>query len=98
MGVRGGGHNGGASNERSVAIESRAARARKERQFYGQLGDTSGLVDHRTEGLDIAHTHTHSHSHNLGRIFRLTFFPRRKESHHLRKVTVVYVSICLQLD
>lgn len=65
---------GRASNERSVAIYSWAARARKARQFYGQLGDTSGLIDHRAAGLDLApcsHTHTnqttqytHTHHHS----------------------------------
>lgn len=43
-----------ASNERSAAIYSWAARARKARQFYGQLGDASGLIDHRAEELDLA--------------------------------------------
>lgn len=58
-------------NERSAAIYSWAARARKARQFYGQLGDASGLTDHRAVGLDLApslahisRTHTQNRPHN----------------------------------
>lgn len=46
-----------------------AARARKARQFYGQLGDASGLIDHRAARLDLApssHTfHTHNTDHTI---------------------------------
>lgn len=84
-GGTGGGRTGGAINERSVAIDSRAARVRKERQFYGQLGDTSGLVDHRIAGLDVArgrasrharmraHTQTNTVKHNAVRESRKDF-------------------------
>lgn len=47
---------GRVSNERSAAIYSRAARARKARQFYGQLGDASGLTDHRLDLAPGSHT------------------------------------------
>lgn len=46
-------------------IYSRAARAREARQFYGQLGDASGLIDHRAAGLDLApSSHTPNRPHN----------------------------------